>query len=193
MALALGLVAIGGATAGMSIGASPMVAKGIGGSESFGREDGAISSAFYEPRPRQPDHYPLVTPQGTVPIAELALRGRLRNNRSGADWSEPEYIPAEDDFPDQYSLAELDDLARWEPEPGYASGRPNDAAPPVRVHRGAESAAPVGTMQVAAADRVTPTAPATPASQEHLGTLPPAQPVAEAQTVQAITPADPTP
>lgn len=124
-------VAAGGAFAGGAIGSTPMVMKGIGSampSAELGPSDYIAGSAE---EVRQPDHYPLVTPEGTVPVAELALRGRLRDTRHAWSYGEPEYVPADSAFPEQYSEADLARLSEWEPQPGREAER-------VAVHRGSD-------------------------------------------------------
>ena len=139
MMAALSVVAIGGATAGMTIGGSPMVMKGVGGADPLAGNGSAPASDAYRPQAPQPDHYPLVTPTGTVPVAELALRGHLRNSRSSWYREEPDYVLRTDDFPDQYSDDELAQLAAFDSAPEYRSEQRNMRASQVTIHRGREA------------------------------------------------------
>lgn len=57
-----------------------------------------------------PNHYPLVTPSGTIPVAALALHGRLRGTRE-ALWDDPGAIALRADYGDELRDHEIDRLA----------------------------------------------------------------------------------
>ena len=61
-----------------------------------------------------PNHYPLVTPSGTIPVAELARHGRLRNSRN--EWRGP-FDESGVDTKQEWELDnnEIDRLADWHP------------------------------------------------------------------------------
>ena len=61
-----------------------------------------------------PNHYPLVTPSGTIPVAELARHGRLRNSRN--EWRGP-FDESGIDTKQEWELDnnEIDRLADWPP------------------------------------------------------------------------------
>ena len=61
-----------------------------------------------------PNHYPLVTPSGTIPVAELARHGRLRNSRN--EWRGP-FDESGIDTKQEWELDnnEIDRLADWHP------------------------------------------------------------------------------
>ena len=80
--------ALGGAVAGTALGSTPVVDRPIIGtftqahdSASLSRGDGAAAL---------PDHYPLITRHGTIPVEQLAERGlysqtRFRGSDAGAE------------------------------------------------------------------------------------------------------------
>ena len=61
-----------------------------------------------------PNHYPLVTPSGTIPVAELARHGRLRNSRN--EWRGP-FDESGVGTKQEWELDnnEIDRLADWHP------------------------------------------------------------------------------
>ena len=76
------------------------------------------NSAIGDYRPsdsrKLPNHYPLVTPSGTIPVAELARYGRLRNSRN--EWRGP-FDESGVDTKQEWELDnnEIDRLADWHP------------------------------------------------------------------------------
>ena len=103
------VVSVAGAVGGAAIGTTPVIERG----------EGATPPDPYEPGPGEiardrgeplPDHYPLVTPTGTVPVAELALHGRLRSLRQGR-WDAAAAVPLDAPYPDQLDEAAIDRLA----------------------------------------------------------------------------------
>lgn len=64
---------LGGAVAGNALGSFPVLDKEAVGAFYQSHEDSAFSGEA--PSAALPDHYPLVTRNGTVPVAELANRG----------------------------------------------------------------------------------------------------------------------
>ena len=83
-AVALFGVVLGGMLTGEAIGETPMLQKR--GHEFAIPQTPAPSQASNARAASRntPDHYPLVTPKGTIPVAELAFHGRLREQRM--DW-----------------------------------------------------------------------------------------------------------
>lgn len=106
-------VATVGAISGQAIGQMPILRESAGGS---------IPEALYTPTSfaevasgeRPPDHYPLVTPDGTVPVAELALRGRLRD-REEAWYAMSGSFDHPADYQPDFSDGEIEHLAYAEP------------------------------------------------------------------------------
>ena len=84
--------ALGGAVAGNALGSTPVL-------------DRSTIATFYqthesaEPLAREgqplPDHYPLVTLNGTVPVGELAMRGLYSQARYRAYAYAVDYVPSE--------------------------------------------------------------------------------------------------
>ena len=76
------------------------------------------NSAIGDYRPsdsrKLPNHYPLVTPSGTIPVAELARYGRLRNSRN--EWRGP-FDESGVGTKQEWELDnnEIDRLADWHP------------------------------------------------------------------------------
>ena len=88
--------ALGGAVAGTALGSTPILDRPVFGSF-YQSHDDTASAAQAE---RQlPDHYPLVTREGTVPVAQLAERGLYSQSRYRAfyyaDYVPPEVEPVE--------------------------------------------------------------------------------------------------
>ena len=82
-------IALGGAVAGNALGSTPVIGRSAIGAFYQSHED----SAFADDTSSDvlPDHYPLVTRRGTVPVAELADRGlysqaRYRDVYAAADY-----------------------------------------------------------------------------------------------------------
>lgn len=111
---------------------------------------------------RLPDHYPLVTPTGTVPVVALALHGRLR--QTGERWSDvPDRVPLEAEAEWELSEAEIDHLAQWQPAPSApprsrvatASAQPAPPEPQAETIAPAEARQPVhasGAVRIEPAD-----------------------------------------
>jgi hypothetical protein len=179
---AVGAVAIGGAVAGATIGNSPVLSKGIGTSLPEQRINYAADAGLGETGVHTPDHYPLVTPDGTIPVAQLSLRGRLRDTRGSWNAREPDYIPLDADhpgeYPDQYSEAELAALASWDPAPRDAPPKPSRVAS-VKVTRGS-----TGPAAPASPD----TGPAAEAQGAPVRAAKTAPPTAEPASIPAASP-----
>ena len=115
--------ALGGAVAGNAVGSTPMLDRPTIGSYYQTHESAQNSSA----RELLPDHYPLETRDGTVPVAELSDRGLYRQARYRALVHAADYGPAEvavaDYQPD-------DRLARYEgADESVRIGDPGAGAP----------------------------------------------------------------
>ena len=78
-ALVVGAV---GAVSGQAIGDTPMLRGGV---DDMLPEGSSFQSDFSDlaESEQPPDHYPLETPQGTIPVAQLALHGRMRDRDHG--------------------------------------------------------------------------------------------------------------
>ena len=120
-AVALCGTGIAGAMGGATIGASPIM---VERAEAVETPDArfVIATASTPEKPL-PDHYPLVTPDGTIPVEELALHGRFRDEYSGA---ETNTVSLEADYDDFYDAGELDRLANG---PAIVSPSPSAEAP----------------------------------------------------------------
>lgn len=150
------------ATAGAQMGSSPILPRGIGqGTVSASAAEEVYFSDAPQPSQPLPDHYPLVTPQGTIPVEELAYHGRMRNLRE-TWWVDREYVPADSDYTPM-SDAELDRLARADLSVDYARTQAREtieqAPQPVRPQ--AAAAAPALALNAGAVEIPAP-APATP-------------------------------
>lgn len=125
----LGAAMLAGAMSGEEIGSAPVIARHADPPPIAVRAaefDGAAGSTTAR---RLPDHYPLVTPSGTVPVAALASHGRYRDRhetgieqpgQSGFD------TPAEWEI----SADEIDRLEQWEPGPHPAPRAPKSSEAP---------------------------------------------------------------
>ncbi|WP_369026068.1 hypothetical protein [Qipengyuania sp. RANM35] len=106
-------VAAIGAISGKAIGSTPMLmedtASAVAGTR-IDRDNFAAIAA--EDRP--PDHYDLVTPEGTIPVAELSLHGRLRG-RSDSWWEGADPVMLDASYDDEFSDREIEQLALAEP------------------------------------------------------------------------------
>ncbi|MEZ5680583.1 MAG: hypothetical protein R3E14_04725 [Erythrobacter sp.] len=108
-----------GAASGQAIGDTPILradAKSALPSSGTGSMDYGQQAETELP----PDHYPLVTPDGTIPVAELALYGRMRDHQDS--WfatEEPLLLEAR--YQDELREDEIDRLARAPASPMDAS------------------------------------------------------------------------
>lgn len=66
--------ALGGAIAGTALGSTPVIDRASTGAVLPSYENSRSAAAAFADT-KAPDHYPLVTPRGTVPVAELSQRG----------------------------------------------------------------------------------------------------------------------
>lgn len=82
---AVAVVAIAGAVSGATIGESPMLKRGHTDTLPEAQIVTAGNAALTD-RDMPPDHYALETPNGTVEVAELALRGRMHRSRGDMWW-----------------------------------------------------------------------------------------------------------
>ena len=98
-----------GAVSGQAIGETPMMR---GGTDETISSAGALATdhsriANSEPLP---DHYPLETPEGIIPVAELALHGRLRD-RAGGFYASEEPAMLDSHYDYQLDEEEIEQLA----------------------------------------------------------------------------------
>lgn len=119
-----------GAASGQAIGDTPIIRKGTGDtlpSANVVTDD--YSHIANSERP--PDHYPLVTDEGTIPVGELALHGRMRNrDQSWYADDGPVYLDA--GYDDYLSAGEMDRLANGDPTPVSEAPTVSDPAAPAR-------------------------------------------------------------
>lgn len=100
--------ALGGAVAGNALGSTPVLDRPTVGAF-YQQHDLDYNEATQEPLPQ---HYPLVTREGTVPVAALSDRGLYSQRRYRAVAVAAEYTPAE-----------AEALSSYEPTPvSYSSG-----------------------------------------------------------------------
>lgn len=126
---AASLIALAGAVAGNALGSAPM--RDYGAYEYVSRAEAGHVSAREDPGPPLPDHYPLVTREGTVEVAALSTRGLYSQARfrmpSHAVPDDPPEFTAEDYVPEE-------SFAEYRAAPArFATGRaaaPEHAAPP---------------------------------------------------------------
>lgn len=84
--------ALGGAFAGNAVGSTPPLDRSTI-AMIYQSHVGAVQDA--RPRELLPNHYPLVTMQGTVPVTELATRGLYSQRRYRALFQAVDYTPVQ--------------------------------------------------------------------------------------------------
>ncbi|MBO6767490.1 MAG: hypothetical protein JJ901_04180 [Erythrobacter sp.] len=131
-------VVTAGAVSGSAIGSTPMLQRSVASHIPEAPPNAGVGDFKLDTRKRPPDHYPLVTPTGTIPVAALASHGRLRDRRGG--WGDqPDAIPLAATYADELAEDEVDRLARWQPAPRRTVPVAVQISPPrVTVARGAE-------------------------------------------------------
>ncbi len=104
-----------GALSGSFIGSAAILKNGIGMAEDAPQDLKQTRESYAQADSEQlPNHYPLVTPTGTVPVEALAQHGRLRNSSGG--WGDPESeIATDSDYGFELDEKEIDRLANWQP------------------------------------------------------------------------------
>ena len=108
-----------GALSGSAIGSTPILAR----SESMIPEaprNAGIGEFRLDTRKPPPNHYPLVTPTGTIPVTELARHGRLRDEWQAFGNHAEERTLLDADYGWELSDAEIDRLDQWQPSPARA-------------------------------------------------------------------------
>ena len=142
--------ALGGAVAGTALGSTPILDRPVSGSLYQSHDDTASQG---QGERQLPDHYPLVTREGTVPVAQLAERGLYSQSRYRgyyyADYTPPEaqldeYRPGEEwrDEATREAFAMADRAASPDPasEPETQAGQPLQlAAGPASVESQGEA------------------------------------------------------
>lgn len=136
-----------GALSGSAIGSTPILDRGVATQIPEAARNAGVGDFKLDSSDRLPNHYPLVTPNGTIPVAALAEHGRLRNARGG--WRDNADLVALDaDYGDLLSQSEIDRLEHWRPVPRRVSpSRTSTTADAVRVARGAEKGVLVSTTK----------------------------------------------
>lgn len=105
--------ALGAALAGTALGSTPIADRGLIDTFYQGHE----TAYPEEPEHRPPDHYPLVTARGTVPVEELSERGLFSQARYRAVFADAGYDAAAyaeiayEPMPDEPRFAERDESA----------------------------------------------------------------------------------
>lgn len=131
--------ALGGAVAGSALGSSPILDRGLIGT--FYQSD--ETPAFHDDQAkRPPDHYPLVTARGIVPVEELSERGLFSQARyrpvhadigyDAAAFAEAEYVPE----PDEPRFGEREDSDLVPEPPTQAAPAQAQASPPLQLAKG---------------------------------------------------------
>ena len=106
-AVALFGVVLGGMLTGEAIGETPMLQKR---GHEFALPQTPAPQVSRTASQSTPNHYPLVTPEGTIPVAELAFHGRLRDQRlEWFDQGDTQRLDA--DYENFFDEAEVDALA----------------------------------------------------------------------------------
>lgn len=126
-AVALFGVVLGGMLTGEAIGDTPILQKR---GHKFAIPQTPAPEVSRTASRNTPDHYPLVTPEGTIPVAELAFHGRLRDQRlEWFDQGDTQRLDA--DYENFFDQAEVDALASGPAvtrEP-LEQGKPRDPSP----------------------------------------------------------------
>ena len=147
-AVALFGVVLGGMLTGEAIGETPMLQKR---GDEFAIPQAPAPQGSRTERPNTPDHYPLVTPEGTIPVAELAFHGRLREQRM--DWfDQGDTVRLDADYDNFFDEADVDTLANG-PAVTREKIKPSEMRDPAPSPRLAETSAVVveplpGTLEV---------------------------------------------
>ena len=144
------LVAVAGAVSGAAIGDAPILKRETQDSLPDAQPVSALDQAAHSTK-RPPDQYALETPEGTVEVAELSLRGRLRNTAHAHWWRESgEASGPAADYAIEYGEEDLVRLAREEaliaftsqPEPQPRPSSTRAEAPMTLAERPAPPPAP---------------------------------------------------
>lgn len=112
--------ALGGAIAGNALGSTPMLDRSTVADFYQSHETTEKEAAAGEPLP---DHYPLVTKAGTVPVGELAMRGLYSQRRYRALAYAVDYVPS------QVHVAEWRYTDDWRPQSEDKAVAVGDPAP----------------------------------------------------------------
>ena len=147
--------ALGGAVAGNALGSSQPLDR-----STIGMLYQSHEMPMQEPRASEPlpDHYPLVTRSGTVPVAELSTRGlysqaRYRALLYAADYGPDEFVADYQPDPNfaRYETADesvrIGDAAAEEPETVAHADQP-DASPPLALGDGPATVEPEGRAKL---------------------------------------------
>jgi len=133
--------ALGGAIAGNALGSTPAIDRSTIQSFYQSHEDGG----GYEPATdaeQLPDHYPLETNHGTVPVAALSERGLYSQARYRSFYEvAPPQLAYEPDIESALPREEVSDasLRIGDPAPEPAATLSNEAVPPLQLAQGPAS------------------------------------------------------
>lgn len=142
---------VAGALAGDALGSAQMLDRSALGAYYQSHEDAKPAEANRDERP--PDHYPLVTPTGTIPVAALSTRGLYSQARyqavAYADAYQPVEFTAVDYEPDLGpDVVDSSSLGNSDPEPTpnpVAVSKPKE---PLQLASGPTSLEPAGRAKV---------------------------------------------
>ena len=129
---------IGGAIAGTALGSTPVIDRTSIAAFYSQEQDTSSPMAPDSPEKQLPDHYPLITARGTVPVEQLSERGLYSQTRYQSHYSYAEYEPYDEAVPADYHI---DDYAPPRQEPRYVARdlSQNVGAEAPRLARRAES------------------------------------------------------
>jgi hypothetical protein len=149
--------ALGGAVAGNALGSTPVLDRSTIGS--FYQSHGTVEG-LAPPREAPPDHYPLVTRAGTIPVGELSMRGLYSQRRYRALAYYTGYLPAEatiEEYPSDWDqrYAAFDEIHQSrEPSAGAdlrhetADAAAHSAEPPLQLAAGPATVNPEGNAKL---------------------------------------------
>ncbi|WP_375289909.1 hypothetical protein [Qipengyuania sp.] len=109
---------IGGAIAGAALGSTPVIDRASMGAFYAQEQDTSPPMVTDSAGEQLPDHYPLVTARGTVPVEQLSDRGLYSQARYQSHFSYGEYDPYDETVPADYHI---DDYAPPRQEPRYVA------------------------------------------------------------------------
>ncbi len=133
--------ALGGAIAGNALGSTPVLDRPT--LESFYQSHADAPVERATATPPLPDHYPLVTRDGTVPVGELGMRGLYSQARFRGYAYAADPAGAGDAFPDLYPAQELRSSETVEAPAG-----PGDPVP-AGAQRQADASGPSPPLELA--------------------------------------------
>lgn len=128
--------ALGGAVAGSALGSTPMLDRSTIAMMYQEHETAPVAESA---RDALPDHYPLVTKAGTVPVGELGMRGLYSQARYRAYLYAADYTPEEiavDDGQEEWRMTSADPTAIDEPTTQPAAATDTEGSDPLQLAAG---------------------------------------------------------